>query len=68
MTILLRQLVRTGFRRGFTHGSRTWLITGIVAYTVNFLVRAARSDAEVVRMNKLRPGDTFEVSILPRHK
>ncbi len=68
MSILLRQLVRTGFRRGLTHGSRTWLITGIVAFTVNYLVRAARTDADYFEIRQLRPGDTFEVSVARRQK
>jgi hypothetical protein len=44
------------------------LITGIVAFTVNYLVRAARTDADYFEIRKLRPGDTFEVKVERRHK
>lgn len=66
--IFLRQLIRAGFRRGIRHGSRAWLVTGIVAWTVHFLIKASYARDEVLTLRRARPGDTFEVSIRSRGK
>ena len=60
LSILLRRLTITGYRRGLA-GSRGWLLVGIAATSVRLLQRLARTDEAVVYRTVIRDGDILEV-------
>lgn len=68
MSFLIRTLTRTGIRRGVMAGSRPWLVVGITGAALQLLARVARENEEVVVLDKLRPGDRFEISFEPHRK
>jgi hypothetical protein len=57
---LLSRLARTGWRRGLRDGSRTWLLLGISATTVQ-LLRRVLTEREVQTTLELRRGDAIEI-------
>ena len=61
MKLLMRQLLRSGWRRGMLGGSRPWLIIGGVALAVRLLQRVAASDVKVVFSEELQPGEAFVI-------
>lgn len=59
--MLLRRLLRAGFRRG-VGGSRGWLAVGVAAGGLRLVRRLARPKPEVLYRAELRPGDAVEIS------
>ena len=61
MNRLLRQLFRTGMRRGLTTGaSRSWLAVGLAAGALAFLRRKV-GEPKVQFTEKLKPGQTMVI-------
>ena len=61
MDVLLRRLMRTGFRRGMSGGSQAWLVLGVSAVGVRALRKLARPAPEVIYRAELHAGDRFEI-------
>lgn len=64
---MLKTLFRIGFARGIG-GSRTWLTIGVVAGGLRMLKRLARSEADVVYLEELHPGQSVVIRHFPRVK
>lgn len=58
--VLLRYLVRTGFRRG-VQGNRVWLWTGVGAYGLITIRRIIRTREETVFLGEIKPGAGISV-------
>lgn len=57
---LLRDLSRTGLRRGLS-GSRPWVLVGVAATGARLLRALAREEPEVLYRSVLRPGEHIEI-------
>ena len=53
---------RTGLRRGMSSGSRTWLVLGISAGTLQVLRRLSRDRTKILYRVKMQDGDHFVVT------
>ena len=62
MDVLLRRLMRTGFRRGMSGGSQAWLVLGVTAVGVRALRKLARPAPELIYRAELHAGDRFEIA------
>ena len=68
MGSLLRQLSRTGLRRGLTGGSRAWMAVGVGATLLRLAGRALSSRPEVIYRTELQPGEGLEILTSKRDK
>ena len=59
---ILYRLTRLGFRKGMASGSRTWLVLGISAGTLQVLRRLSRDRTKVLYRAQLQDGDHFVVT------
>lgn len=64
MARLLGRLARTGLKRGFLEGSRTWLIVGVAATAARAAQRIL-TEAPVTATFELKPGDAVEIRAVP---
>jgi hypothetical protein len=62
--MLLRRLTRTGLRRGM-HGSRGWMVVGILSGGMRLLRRLAHHEDEILYRTAIKPGDVFEINVCP---
>jgi hypothetical protein len=58
---LLRRLSRTGLRRGFSEGSRAWMVVGVSATVLRLAGRVLANKPEVIYRTELQPGEGLEV-------
>jgi hypothetical protein len=58
----LYRLMRLGFRKGMSSGSRTWFVLGISAGTLQVLRRLSRDRTQILYRAKLQDGDHFVVT------
>ena len=61
MDRLLRRMSRTGLRRGFTEGSRAWMVVGVSATVLRLASRALANKPEVVFRTELQQGEGLEI-------
>ena len=60
MDVLLRRMMRVGFRRGMS-GSQAWFVLAIGAAGFRVLRKLANPAPEVVYRTELNSGDRFEI-------
>jgi hypothetical protein len=58
---IVARLARTGLRRGFVDGSRTWLYVGLTATAVRIARRILVQPPETVYLDELKPGEAIEI-------
>jgi hypothetical protein len=63
---LIRSGMRQGWRRGVLGGNRAFLVVGALALLGNLLGRAAGRTEDVVFLEKLAPGETFQIFHEPK--
>ena len=61
MRSVVARLARTGLKRGFLEGSRTWLYVGVTAAALQVVRRAAGSAPETIYVGELKPGESIEI-------
>jgi hypothetical protein len=60
MDVLLRRMMRTGFRRGMS-GSQAWFVLAVSAAGLRVLRKLANPAPEVIYRTELHSGDRFEI-------
>ena len=60
MDLLLRRMMRVGFRRGMS-GSQAWLVLAVSAAGFRVLRKLANPAPEIVYRTELHSGDRFEI-------
>ena len=60
--LMLKLLLRQGFRRGVLGGSRPWMVVGGVALAVRVLRKVSGGEPEVAYCEELGPGETLVIA------
>ncbi len=62
MKVVLRFLMRQGWRRGVIGGNRAWVVGGGLALVAHLARRAMHREPEVVFSERLAPGESVRVT------
>jgi hypothetical protein len=58
---MMRRGMREGWRRGIAGGNSAWTVVGGLALVGWLATRALHRDAEVVFLEKLKPGESIRI-------